>query len=258
MLSDSSDFRHSDRDTRLRAIAVRAARGVISGADASEMLRLLGDTDKRVQRAAAEALAANPEVDADFDRRIDELLAFGDGRARWGAAYYQARAGRPSAEGLATWIDTLASTDRDLRWAAHNLIVDSAPVFGPALLSALRTAAVDANAQRRKMAFYALRDVAVADEEGAGLALTALDDAQLEVRLAALAAVPVVHADRDRAARAVAAYLGDADPRMQRAAAAALAKLGSTDPVVVEALETAFRAQDAALRRAAARALGRD
>jgi HEAT repeat protein len=252
------DLVSPDAGIRLRAAREAAHRAAFEAGEATALLALLGDGDRRVQRAAAESLAAVADRVAELDRHLGQSLASQFLDLRWGAAFCLACLGRPPLQALDIWVDRLASAESDLRWAAHDLIVRWIAELGEAALARLYAAADDANSQRRKMALYCLRDLGVEDSEAERLAYAALDHDETGVRLAALAALPRVAADRRAAARAVCGYLQDSDVAMRRAAAAALANLDwEAEPEVRHALEAAARSSDAGLRRAAARTLAR-
>ncbi len=256
-MSAAGDLGSADAGERLAALLAVAERGTIDAGEISAICNLLGDRDRRVQRRAAETLAAVHASDFGIDARLEQALSAADRRLRWGAAFCQACTGRPSRAAFAVWVEHLASRDRDLRWAAHALVVRHLDEVGEGALASLRSAAMGEEAQRRKMALYCLRDIGVADQANTELARRALDDTDIDVRLAALSALPRVATDPHGAARTVCAYLEDDDPRMRRVVAATLGKLGWSDERVGVALEAASRSADPGLRRAALGALNR-
>jgi hypothetical protein len=252
------DLASPDAAVRLAAARRAAARTVFEAGEASALLATLGDTDRRVQRAVAESLAAVADRVPDLDRHLLESLESQTLDVRWGAAFCLACLRRPPMRALDVWLDRLASSESDLRWAAHDLIVRWIAELGEEAIGRLHSAAADADPQRRKMALYCLRDLGVEDAAAERLAHAALDHGEMGVRLAALAALPRVASDRRAAARVVCAYLEDPDVSMQRAAAATLARLDwEADPGTRRALEVAARSSDAGLSRAAARTLAR-
>lgn len=257
-MSLSRDLASPDAAVRLRAAREAAERSTFDAGEATALRALLADADRRVQRAAAESLAAVADRVADLDRFLLEALESQTLDLRWGAAFCLACLGRPPLRAIDVWIDRLASAESDFRWAAHDLIVRWSVVLGEGAIGRLHAAATDADPQRRKMALYCLRDRGVEDVAAERLAYAALDHGEMGVRLAGLAALPRVAGDRRAAARVVCAYLDDADVAMRRAAAATLASLDwQADEGVRRALEDAARDSDPGLSRAAARTLAR-
>jgi len=251
----AADLLSTDASLRLHAVEMIAARGDGAIPELPSLVDLLGDPDRRVQRRVGEVLASAVGCDDAVASMVDGLLASDRAAVRWGAAFCQARAGRASPEACAVWIDHLASADRDLRWAAHQLLVEYAPRVGESAIAAVCRAASDGDAERRKMALYCLRDLGLASDSNASLAVAALAADDIGVRLAALAALPVLAVDPEDAARVLCPYLDDADPRMRRATAAALGRLPRLGATASEALQLAAQSPDAALSRAARAAL---
>ncbi len=252
-----ADLESVDPDARLGAVAVMAHRGSLERDEIERLVGCLVDGDKRVQRRAAEVLAAVGEAAPELDRLLAQALGSPDRRARWGAAYCQSLRGRDSLASIEVWVEHLSAEDSDLRWAAHALLVQHAPRLGPAAIALVRAAVAAPDAQRRKMALYCLRDIRPRADSSEELARLAINDPDVDVRLAAVAAYPVLATDPDRAAPALCACLGDTDPGVQRAAAVALGKLGSAGPQVLVALEESARSSDSGLQRAARGALAR-
>ena len=184
---------------------------------------------------------------------LEQGLADGSARRRWGAAYACSVMGATSPACLPILLEALGSDDGDVRWAAAT-IIRSLPVH-PDIVSELRALAQARSPLQRKMALYCLRDLSA---QASGLddeLLAALRDDEPAVRLAALSTVTVLAQDRQAAARAVMGRLDDADAGVRRAAAAALGRLGPAEPAIIEALQRARDGADPALTRAAARAL---
>lgn len=255
MVGVAADLLSTDASVRLHAVEVIAARSAGAIPELGSLVDLLGDPDRRVQRRAGEVLASAAGCDDAVAPIVDGLLASNRAAVRWGAAFCQARAGRASLAACVVWIEHLASADRDLRWAAHQLLVESAPRVGESAIAAVCRAASDGDTERRKMALYCLRDLGLPSEANASLAVAALAADDIGVRLAALAALPVLAIDPDEAARILCLYLDDADPRMRRATAAALGRLPRLGATAREALQLAARSPDASLGRSARAAL---
>lgn len=255
MVTAGAGLAAADPGRRLRAVDEIGARGALAPGELEALCECLGDADKRVQRRAAETLAAVAGESQRLGALLDSALAGGDPRTRWGAAFCESVRGRPSPVAATVWIDHLASPDRDLRWAAHDLLVRHVADLGGQARASLYDAAAAGDAQRRKMALYCLRDIGGPDAAAESLARRALDAGEIEVRLAAMSAYSVLAAERGAAALLLCAYLDDRDPRVRRAAAAAIGKLGCADAAVRDALDLASRGDDPGLRRAALGAL---
>ena len=235
---------------RLDAIA---ANGRADAADLALLLDALGAPTKAEQRRAAEVLAAVARAGQDVGPLLEQGLADGSARRRWGAAYACSVMGATSPACLPILLEALGSDDGDVRWAAAT-IIRSLPGYQD-VVPELRALVHALSPLQRKMALYCLRDLSA---QASGLddeLLAALRDDEPAVRLAALSTVTVLAQDRRAAARAVMGRLDDADAGVRRAAAAALGRLGQADPDVIVALERARNGADPALTRAAASAL---
>jgi HEAT repeat protein len=208
---------------------------------------------KRVQRRAAEALA-RVEDPAVVRAALAPLLTSGDSDGRWIAAYALSLACGPTRELLPLCLEALGHADADRRWAAAALVV----ALGRAepIAAELRSVVLRGDERQRKMSLYCLRDLRVDDPETTAVVVTALDDADPGVRLAALAAFGVcLHSPAT--AEAVARVLErDPDCGVRRAAAAALGGFRGV-AVAREALVRATHSADLDVQRAARGALER-
>ncbi|MFM8410353.1 MAG: HEAT repeat domain-containing protein, partial [Alphaproteobacteria bacterium] len=226
---------------------------------AAAIVETLAAATRSEQRAAADAIA--PQLDA-LPVLADALRAALDDprqRLRWGVAYVLGRASASSPRRLWPAVrEAMALPDGDQRWAAAELATTLARQDA-AVADAVTEATGDATPVLRRMALYALRDLA-----GAGLGETArraLGDPDATVRLAALAALVAAPDDpesREAGARLAAARVADdPDPGVRRAAAATLGRLGVAVPEVAAVLDGAAKASDASLARAAREAIRR-
>ena len=242
-------------DERRAAIAEIAARDAADPRELEALVVSLGDAAKAVQRPAAEACRALAARGVAVVPLLLEALDAPDPRLRFGAAYALGRVGPPPARALPALLDALALDDGDIRWAAAETLRRVEPRAGA--IAALLPLVRSGNPPQRKMALYCLRDIATADDDLAEDAIvTALNDPDLGVRLAAMTTSARLSRDRPRVAeKLVQAMTTAPDPREQRAAAAALGDLGVRSETVRSALETAAAGDDASLRRAAKRTL---
>ena len=221
--------------------------------DLALLLDALGAPTKAEQRRAAEVLAAVARAGQDVAPLLEQGLADGSARRRWGAAYACSVMGATSPACLPILLEALGSDDGDVRWAAAT-IIRSLPGYQD-VVPELRALVHALSPLQRKMALYCLRDLSARASGLDDELLAALRDDQPAVRLAALSAVTVLAQDRRAAARAVMGRLDDADAGVRRAAAAALGRLGPAEPAIIEALQRARDGADPALTRAAASAL---
>jgi HEAT repeat protein len=240
---------------RLAAMGDLVARGSASPEELAALAGCLDAEPKLVPRRAAETFAALAAGGVAVGDVLRAGLAGPRARGRWGAAYALARVGPPPPEVLPVLLDALGEDDGDVRWAAADILVrlpDS-----EAVATAVRRLAAEGNPAQRKMALYCLRDRDARGPAVEAVVLAGLDDPTAGVRLAAMASLARLAADRARAADRLAAALDDADAGVRRAAAAALGTLGAPTPVALAALRRAAEAPDPSLRRAAGRALQR-
>lgn len=240
-------------DERRAAIAEMAARDAADPRELEALVASLGDAAKAVQRPAAEACRSLAARGVAVQPLLFAALGTEDARLRFGAAYALGRLGAPPASTLPALLDALALDDGDIRWAAAETICRVEP--RSATVAALLLLLQRGNPPQRKMALYCLRDIATPDDAVDVAALTALDDPDLSVRLAAMTTLARLAHDRPRVAEKLLHALSAADPREQRAAAAALGDLGIRSDAVRAALETAAAGDDVSLRRAAKRTL---
>ena len=238
-----------------RVAAIAELGGDAGAAELEALADCLGHDRKVVQRRAAEAFAA-------LDRRgtpVRAVLATALGsaaiRQRWGAAYALSLLGVPPPETLPVLLETLGQDDGDMRWAAARIVVRMRDEAG--LVPMLAELATRGSGPQRKMALYCLRDLEAVPADAERVAIAALGDPDVGVRLAALSTLPAVAIDRAAAARRVLSLLDDPDGGVRRAAAAALGKLGVGSEEVVAVLRAALPGADPSLRRAAEGALRR-
>ena len=242
-------------EERRAAIAELAARSDAAPEELEALAACLGHARKAVQRPAAEAfasLAARGLAVAPVLLRALEAPAV---RQRWGAAFALSLLGPPPPRVLPVLVETLGCDDGDLRWAAARILPRVADRDATVVLlgDLLRTG----NAAQRKMSLYCLRDLEARSPAIEDEVVARLEDADGDVRLAAMTTLARLATDRGRAAARLLAILERDTPPLRRAAAAALGALGHRSEAVVAALRAAAAGEaDAALARAAERALG--
>ncbi|MGH7804013.1 MAG: HEAT repeat domain-containing protein, partial [Candidatus Binatia bacterium] len=185
------------------------------------VLDALGHERKAVQRNAAQVLALWSRTTPEVSEHLRALLGRGPLRHRFGAAFALAKLG-PDPATLPVLLETLGEADGDMRWAAAALVVELAR-RNPELRDALVKLAARGTAAQRKMAFYCLRDLGGASAELEEILGENLAQADPGVRLAALAALGRLFAEKDSALRAVLRVArADADDGVRRAAVSQL------------------------------------
>ena len=162
------------------------------------LISCLGANRKVIQRRAAEALAASAVHDARVVEKLRAMLSHRDPRARWGAAYALGLVSLADAldlSALPVLLDTLASNDGDVRWAAAELIVRLGRKNPAAVSKLLIDLAEHGNLNARKMALYCLRDVGGPRDELLAVAENCCGDHHTLLKMAALSLLARIHDD---------------------------------------------------------------
>jgi HEAT repeat protein len=248
-----------------RAACLAAASDPAATLLTEALCNALGDPVKAVSRAASDALVAIGHRHGDVDPGLRAALHGSDPARRFGAAFTLARIAPPGPRLLPALVEALASPDGDVRWAATRLLVEAGRVHGEVLPLLTGLARGAESASVRRMATFALRELAPDRREAADVLLEAAADRDLQVRRAALSAMGSLSRPPPRVAQRLLHVLAqDVDAASRRLAALALGELGAADASSVPAdtraqLENiaASPAADVDLRRAAERALAR-
>jgi HEAT repeat protein len=226
-----------------------------------DLLERLGAPERRVQREACREACERVKSEPPLRDALLELLRAGSPLARFGAAWVIFRSGRPSLRLLAPLLDALELEDGDRRWEAAHMLVLLGRLQAEVFPVLCHESAGSDVAARRRMALYALRELAPEREETQRALLAALDDADAEVRRAACSSLGKLSAPEPHVLERVLAMLGgDPDPRMQQLASVLAVKLLDAYPDergrVQAALEQALTGS-AGLAKAARVALSR-
>ncbi|HXZ86208.1 MAG TPA: hypothetical protein VEI82_12035 [Myxococcota bacterium] len=223
----------------------------------SALVARLWSSDRAEQRRACdEALARIPGEPALRDALRDALQA-GSSGARFAAAYILFQAERPTLRLLPALLDALELADGDVRWQAAQMLAALGRLHGEVLPVLLADARGAASPLRRRMALYALRELAPERSETSAVLLAALDDGDGHVRRAALSCfAKLSDPPRALAERALELARGrDPDPRIARIAAVILPDLvrhhAELRPRAEQILGALERAEDPSLARAA-------
>jgi len=250
-------LRSPDAGARQRALELLAADPEpIPEEIAVAVIECLGMPRKAIQRRAADVLCANaagarPLVLA----RLRAASRAADASLRWGATFALGRLGVLDPDLVPPLLEALADRDGDRRWAAAALIVACGRQFPGTVVPALLGALAGAGSELRKMALYALRDLAPGTPEVAAALVARMRDADVGVRLAALSGLCRLQPlPPDACDLVLRALRDDPDPGLRRAAMSALGHVGRGVAAVAGVLEAATRSDDPGLRRAAAQA----
>jgi HEAT repeat protein len=231
---------------------------------ADALAELLGDPVKAVVRAASDALVAIGRRSGGVEEALRRALGSAEPAQRFGAAFTAARLDPPGPRLLPPLVEALASSDGDVRWSAARLLVEAGRVHGEVLPLLVGLARAGENAVVRRMATFALRELAPERPEAAEVLLQAASDPDLHVRRAATTAMASLLEPPLRVAeQLLAALRSDPDAATRRLAALALGEIGAGSPEALPAgataeLEAACRRdEDPDLHRAVERALAR-
>jgi hypothetical protein len=223
----------------------------------------LADPAKEVAREASRALSEIGARHGGVTAALGAALRGPDPRARLFAALAIGRLGPPPLRLLPALVDALALADGDLRFAAARLLVDLGRTEPEVLGMLCALVSGDERPEIRRMAVFALRELAPDREETSRALVAASRAGDAALRRAALASFAALR-DPDAAvfARLCEAMAGDADPAARALAAGALCELASAHPEragadVRRALAAAAGAGPPAARQAASRALER-
>lgn len=248
-------LRSEDVGTRAAAIGALAEQGRAAPDELDALAACLADPRKAVQRPAAEAFAALAARGVRVAEVLDAASRSKQATQRWGAVYALSLVGAPPPHVLPVILDALGADDGDVRWAAAAILLRLAD--RATLVDRLRGLAQAGNAAQRKMALYCLRDLGARSAEVEEVILRAAGDGEVDVRLAAFAALARLARDREAAAERLLVVLATGTERERRAAAAALGTLGERHARVLAALRAASESGDDSLCRAARGALRR-
>jgi HEAT repeat protein len=247
-----------------RAACLAAAEDPAGVLLADALAGVLGDPAKPVVRAASDALVAIARRAGGVGEPLRRALHAGEPSRRWGAAFTLARLEPPGPRLLPALVEALSSADGDVRWSAVKLLVEAGRLHGEVLPLLVGLARTGENPLVRRMATFALRELAPDRPEAAEVLLAGASDPDLHVRRAATTAMAsLVDPPRSVAAHLLAALRADPDAATRRLAALALGEIGAGHPLALpeDAAEhlaaAAARGEDADLRRAAERALAR-
>jgi len=228
----------------------------------ASLCEALGDTDRSVSRAASDALL---ELGARFGETTEALhdaLTSDQPRRRWGAAHTLARLGPPSPRLLPALVEAMDSPHGDVRWTASRILVETGRLHDEVLTVVAQLARAAESAAVRRMAIFALRELAPDQPAAASALLDASHDAEPAVRRAAYTAMTALLDPPDAVIERLTETLAtDSDTASRRIAAMALGEIGAghggrlPSPSLLALREAASTRADEHLSLAAGRAL---
>ena len=226
------------------------------------LIRELGDAHKTVQRRAIDELVAiAASGDSIVIEKLRASIASTDRRVRWAAAYALAQigAGAFAMDSADALCEAMADDDGDIRWAATNLMVQLGRENLAEISARLLKLAADGDHNARKMALYCIRDLEIAGPELLAVLESAVHDADVHVRLAALSVLSRIRDASGQSMRIILECMkSDPDPGVRRAAASALGNIRNAGADAMAALASvAADSADESLARAARGALNR-
>jgi HEAT repeat protein len=219
------------------------------------LIRSLTDANKKVVREAAEALISRARQQPELTHRLDELLTTAPREQCWPIAYILGHTGSPSLRCLHVLQETLDNRDPDLRWAAGSLLARLGKLdnrISELLCGLLKTG----TPTQRRMAVYGLRDIEPKEDAILHALLSAVEDADALVRVAAVLSLELQSDIPETVLDSLLdLFLNDPDTRVRCATSFALAALGRSSEKISAALNAAVKGEDPQLRRAAEAAL---
>jgi len=216
---------HSPEAARRAAACREAARDPAGALLAEALVAALGDPAAPVARAAAGSLVELARSGGGVLPLLKRALRSGTPGARIQAALALARLEPPGPALLPALVDALAAPEGDLRWSAARVLVDMGRLHGEVLGVLLGLVATAEQPSVRRMASFALRQLAPDRPEAARVLLEATRDGDVAVRRAAVTALAgLLDPPREVAAR-LAELRDDRDPALARLAGLALGEL---------------------------------
>lgn len=221
-MSLREELRDPDPAVR-RAACERAPDDPVAALLGESLAERLDDEDSRVARSAARALAHISRSAGGPDPALVQALRSRNANRRIFAVFAFAEIEPPGPRILPALLGGLAHPDGGVRWAAARLVVETGRAHPEVLGILLGLVGAGEDAGTRRMAAFALRELAPDVPQAAQALLAASRDSEPRVRRAALTAL----ANLMDPPPAVSARLrevagGDADPTARRLAERAL------------------------------------
>ena len=260
----AAELASNDPSAQLAAIdsILSAPSSNVSGTALAALIACIGADRKVIQRRAIDAIAALAAGgDARVVASLKQTMSADNRRARWGAAYALAQIGDDSLaiDAADALCEALGDDDGDIRWAASVLMVRLGRRYRDEIRARVISIASSGNQNARKMALYCIRDLAFAGPDLVAVLEDAVRDANVHIRLAALAVLAKLDDPSEHPAAITLGCLeSDPDAGVRRAAAIAMGQVRGSTSRTVPALKIAAASEtDPALARAARSALER-
>jgi HEAT repeat protein len=226
-----------------------------SATDIRALIADLENNDKRVIRAAVNALVALAQDSAQVREILHRRLEEPHVKNLWAVAYILAQLPQPSPHVIQRLLQELAHRDADIRWALGLLLVRLAN-RDEEIQRRLQRLCATGNPLQRRMAMYCLRDLNLQDPASTRVFVLALRDPDPLVRIAAAAGLKKKsQLDLHEKDALLTVFLEDPDSRVRSVAAVTLAQVGAPSELFLRALNQAERSENEQIRRAANTAL---
>lgn len=227
------------------------------------LLERLASTSRESLRAVCDEALAQLRADPQLRDSLHSLLRAENALARFSATWVLFQAERPTLRLLPGLLDALELRDGDLRWQAAQMLTALGRLAPEVLPVVLHEAEKSPSAVRRRMAIFVLRELAPERAETGAVYLSALDDADPDVRRAALSCFAKLSEPEPALVRRTLALArgSDPDPRMARIATVVLPELARLHPEFRAEIEALLHrlesSSDPSLVRGAQAARGR-
>jgi len=218
----------------------------------ARLIRALDHPDKKTIRQAVDALVALAPDAPEICGEVAAAMARAPAEKRWPMAYVLAQIAPPSDACFDALECGLDAPDPDIRWAVVVLLVRVAERHGDKTVERLVSLLKSGTATQRRMAVYALRDIATKDAPSQQAVRGALGDPEPLVRVAALTSLKIFpKVARDALAELLRMLESDPDARVRAADALALAHSGAPTEEIAPALQRAAESGDGIVAKAA-------
>lgn len=216
----------------------------------AEWLDALDRPDKQMLRAAVDGLIAALPDSPETGKNLHNLLRDSQRKNRWPIAYILAHLPQPPAESLEILLDALDHPDPDVRWAVILLLTRLTEAQSTVMQLTSSLFATGTATQRRMVVYY-LKELKRQSEAVGHALLSALNDSDPTVRVAAVISLKEQDVDSSGKATLLDLLMRDPDVRVQHAAAITLASLGSPSEEFLSALDHATKTAPGPLKKAA-------
>lgn len=225
--------------------------------ETAALIAALDRQDKPIIRAAVDDLIQRAADSPRLRDTLNQRLTEAGHQNYWPVAYILGNLPNPSSAAIAGLLNALDHRDPDIRWAIALLLVRIAKGNEDlALINSLIQLCATGSDNQKRMALYAIRDLALSDAASLTALLAALRDGEPTVRVAAAICLKP-RQDVDDAGKnlLLGLYLNDVELKVRHAAAITLAALGAPPADFVLALRANSTSENEQTKKAAIAAL---